>query len=292
MENIFDERKLKVKNFKGVVRHRSVSLKEVEVPEGLFKVCPKCDGHMLDVDLVQHLHVCVHCGHHLPLTGRGRLDMLVDKGDFRPLDEGLSGGNPLDMPGYDEKLQGLKAKEMNEAVITGIGKIAGYTYGIGVMDNGFLMGSMGTAVGEKLVNLIEFATQNRLPLCIVSTSGGARMQEGILSLMQMAKTTAALARHHDAGLFYLSLLTSPTYGGVSASFATVADIILAEPEALIGFAGPRVIKQTIGQVLPKGFQSAEFLLEKGHIDAIVPRGEWVKIIGQLSKLHNIGGEWR
>jgi acetyl-CoA carboxylase carboxyl transferase subunit beta len=205
------------------------------------------------------------------------------------MDAMLKSENPLEMPGYEEKLNNLYEAGLTEAIITGLGDISGYPWAIAAMDSSFLMGSMGTVVGEKIVKLTEYATGNKLPLIIFATSGGARMQEGIMSLMQMAKTTAALGKHHDSGLLYISVLTDPTFGGVSASFATVADVILAEPEALIGFAGPRVIKQTIKQVLPAGFQSSEFLLEHGLIDRIVPRAEMGEIIGRLSKMFDVAG---
>lgn len=294
MLDYFKNRKKAVKDFQEVVRSRPISEKETDIPEGLFEVCPKCDAHLLAVDLEAHHFVCQACDHHFRMTARARLASLVDADSFVELDADLTSLDPLDMPGYKEKLQEITTDDAKEAVLCGTGNISGYTYAIGIMDSHFLMGSMGSVVGEKLVNLIEYATTNRLPLLIVSTSGGARMQEGIVSLMQMAKTTAAIKKHHDAGLLYISILTSPTYGGVSASFATIADVMIAEPEALIGFAGPRVIKQTIQQVLPVGFQSAEFLLEKGHVDMIVSRHELAATIATLSKIHRLGGgeSWR
>ncbi|MCL1991130.1 MAG: acetyl-CoA carboxylase, carboxyltransferase subunit beta [Defluviitaleaceae bacterium] len=289
MLDFFKNRKKQLKDFQGVVRSRQVEEKEIDVPDGLFEVCPKCDVHLLREDLAIGSFVCSACQHHFRMTASARLASLIDTGRFEEMDADLVSFDPLEMPGYSEKLAQLQARGLKEAVRCGIGDISGFTYAIAVMDSHFLMGSMGTVVGEKLVNLIERATDERLPLLIFATSGGARMQEGILSLMQMAKTTAAIKKHQDAGLLYICVLTSPTYGGVSASFATVADIIIAEPEALIGFAGPRVIKQTIKQVLPKGFQSAEFLLEKGFVDMIVPRVELVKTIRRLSKMHRVGG---
>lgn len=290
MFDFFKNRKKDVKDFQELVRNRPLTEKEIDVPEGLFEVCPKCDGHILTVDLEASAFVCPDCQHHFRISAHQRLMTLVDGGSFEEMDADLVSDDPLAMPGYQEKLQQLTTDEVKEAIRTGVGKIAGFTYGIAVMDGTFLMGSMGSVVGEKLVNLMEYATKNRLPLLMITTSGGARMQEGILSLMQMAKTTASLKKHHDAGLLSLSLLASPTYGGVSASFATVADLLIAEPEALVGFAGPRVIKQTIQQVLPEGFQSAEFLLEKGHIDMIVSRNELVETVARLSKMHGLGGE--
>ena len=290
MTDFFKERKEAVKGFQGAVRSRAVEEKEIDVPEGLFVVCPQCDAHSVKEELVASKWVCESCQHHFRLTARQRLEQLVDAGSFVEMDGDVISQDPLEMPGYQEKLAALYEAGLHEAVVCGVGQIAGFTYGIAAMDSTFLMGSMGAAVGEKLVRLTEAATQNKWPLLFVCTSGGARMQEGILSLMQMAKTTAALKKHHDAGLLYLSLLTSPTYGGVSASFATVADVVLAEPGALIGFAGPRVIKQTIKQVLPEGFQSAEFLLEKGFVDQIVTRCDLPMVIGKLSVMHGLGGE--
>jgi len=289
VENIFEQRKNAVKGFQNAVRSRVINDREVEIPEGLFEVCPKCDEHILSADLTNMNFVCSECSHHFRISAKVRIASLVDAETFNEMNADLISVDPLKMPGYSEKITQITTSEQKEAVVTGIGNIGGFTYAIGAMDSNFLMGSMGCAVGEKLVNLIEVATKKKLPLIIISTSGGARMQEGILSLMQMAKTTAAIKKHNDAGLLYISVLTSPTYGGVSASFATVADILIAEPAALVGFAGPRVIKQTIRQILPEGFQSAEFLLEKGQIDLIIPRNEMKQTITKISKLHGIGG---
>jgi len=289
MLDYFKNRKEAVKGFQEAVRNRPTTEKEIDIPEGLFEVCPKCDGHILTADLEANDFVCHDCNHHFRMSAHQRLATLVDTGTFVEMNADLISHDPLGMPSYQEKLHQLTTDKTKEAIVTGVGTILDFKYAIAIMDSYFLMGSMGCVVGEKLVNLTEYATANRLPLLIVSTSGGARMQEGILSLMQMAKTTASIKKHHDAGLLYISLLTSPTYGGVSASFATVADILIAEPESLIGFAGPRVIKQTIQQVLPEGFQSAEFLLEKGHIDMIVPRHELVNTLARLSKMHGLGG---
>jgi len=288
MSHIFTERKIKVKKFHDALRDRQVKEKEVDIPDGLFKLCPKCHGYILKEDLASFQFVCTSCGHHFRITMRERIDFLVDKDSFDEMFAHLATTDPLQMPGYADRLESLYAADLREAVVCGIGQISGFTYAIAVMDNAFLMGSMGTVVGEKIVKLTEYATLNRLPLIIFSTSGGARMQEGILSLMQMAKTTAAVKKHHDAGLLYISVLTDPTFGGVSASFATVADIMIAEPGALIGFAGPRVIKQTINQVLPDGFQSAEFLLSRGLIDRVVNRLELVDTIARISKMYGVG----
>jgi len=260
----------------------------VNIPDGLYEKCVSCHESILKEDLEQNLFVCPHCDHHERLHASVRLEQIVDAGTFEALNAGEVSQNPLEMPGYSEKLaQNRQTNKINEAVVTGICQVGGFEYAIAVMDSYFLMGSMGIVVGEKITALTELATKRRLPLLIFSTSGGARMQEGILSLMQMAKTSAAIGRHHQAGLLYISVLTHPTTGGVSASFASLGDITLAEPSALIGFAGPRVIKQTIGQDLPKGFQRSEFLLEKGFVDQVVKRKDLKELLIKLSKLHQI-----
>ncbi|MBB5264406.1 acetyl-CoA carboxylase carboxyl transferase beta subunit [Catenibacillus scindens] len=259
----------------------------VEIPEGLWTKCPKCGQSVYTKDLEDNFLVCAKCGHNLRMGARTRMEMIVDPGTFVLWDNALETGNPLDFPGYPEKIQ--KAQEstgLKEAVISGKGNIMGQETAIAVMDASFFMGSMGHVVGEKITRLIERATSQQLPVVIYCCSGGARMQEGMFSLMQMAKTSAAIKRHSDAGLFYLTVLTDPTTGGVTASFAMLGDIILAEPGALVGFAGPRVIEQTIGQKLPKGFQRAEFLLEHGLIDAIVERKDQKEVIGKLLSWHS------
>ena len=252
--------------------------------------CPKC---LRDVPIAQkeeNLSVCPHCGYHWPISARRRLEILMDAGRYRELDTDLCAADPLHFPGYPEKL--ARAREttgMNEAVLTATGRIRGHRCVVGVLDGRFMMGSMGAAVGEKLTLAIEHAQRNRLPLILVSASGGARMQEGILSLMQMAKTSAALRRFSEKGLLYISVLTDPTTGGVTASFASLGDVILAEPGALIGFAGPRVIEQTIGEKLPEDFQRAEFMMEHGFVDAVVARGDLRDALGELLLLH-LGGQ--
>ncbi|MEG2175305.1 MAG: acetyl-CoA carboxylase, carboxyltransferase subunit beta [Oscillibacter sp.] len=251
--------------------------------------CPKCGGHCSRRALSAALFVCPACGYHFPLGAYYRLATLLDSGSFRELNEKLTGGDPLEFPGYPAKLDGARKKTgLREAVVTALGSIDGRKVAVGVLDSRFLMGSMSPAVGEKVTRLIECATRQKLPLILVCASGGARMQEGILSLMQMAKTTAALSRFGAGGLLYISVLTDPTTGGVTASFASLGDIILAEPGALIGFAGPRVIEQTIGQALPEGFQRAEFQEEHGFVDAIVPRGELRATLSRLLALHSKG----
>ena len=218
-----------------------------------------------------------------------RLSSVLDPGSFRELHEKLTASDPLRFPGYGAKLDGARRKTgMNEAVVTATGTVGGSRCVVGVLDSRFLMGSMSAAVGEKLTLAIEYAGKNKLSLILFAASGGARMQEGILSLMQMAKTSAALARFSEKGLLYISVLTDPTTGGVTASFASLGDIILAEPGALIGFAGPRVIQQTIGETLPEGFQRAEFQMEHGFVDAVVPRKDLRDTLIRLLKLHGKG----
>ncbi len=256
------------------------------IPVGKWIKCDACGEILYKEHVRQNLSVCTSCGNHFRLSARRRISQIVDEGTFEEFDAQMVTDNLLGYPEYEKKLEALKEKtKMNEAVKTGRGKVKGYDVVIAVMDGNFMMGSMGTVVGEKITRAIEYATQNRLPLCIFTVSGGARMQEGILSLMQMAKTSAAIARHHEAGLFYLTVLTDPTSGGVSASFAMLGDIILSEPNCLICFAGPRVIEQTIKQKLPEGFQRAEFLLEHGFIDKIVERKDLKNTIGTLLAIH-------
>lgn len=252
--------------------------------------CPRCGGDSDRRQVAQALYVCPRCGHHLPLGAYYRLSTILDPGSFRELNGKLSAADPLKFPGYREKLDAARRKTgLQEAVVTAAGTVDGRRCVVSVMDSRFLMGSMSAAVGEKITLAIEYAAKNKLPLILFSASGGARMQEGILSLMQMAKTSAALARFSEKGLLYISVLTDPTTGGVTASFASLGDIILAEPGALIGFAGPRVIQQTIGETLPEGFQRAEYQEEHGFVDAVVPRGELRETLGRLLRLHEKGG---
>ena len=254
-----------------------------------FFTCKKCERRATRQIWASTLYVCPNCGYHHPVGGYYRLSMVLDHGTFRELDGELGGENVLAFPGYDEKLEKQRAKTgLNDAAVTATGKIGGVQAVVAVLDSRFFMGSMGVAVGEKITLAIEYATKNRLPLILFAASGGARMQEGILSLMQMAKTSAALARFSEKGLLYISVFTDPTTGGVTASFASLGDIILAEPGALIGFAGPRVIQQTIGQELPEGFQRAEYLEEHGFVDQIVPRREMRQTLSQLLALHRKG----
>ena len=256
------------------------------VPEGLWVKCPKCGELLYKEDVVSHYYICPKCNGYFRIKAKTRIKMVADKGSFTEWCTGLANSNPLDYPEYEEKIAQVQAKtHLEEAVRIGEAKIDGQRVVVGVCDARFLMGSMGHVVGEKITQSFERATQERLPVILFCCSGGARMQEGIISLMQMAKTSAAIKRHSEAGLLYIPVLTDPTTGGVTASFAMLGDIILAEPGALIGFAGPRVIAQTIGQKLPEGFQRSEFLVEHGIIDGIVRRENLKQTLSNLVKLH-------
>ena len=258
--------------------------------KAVFGKCPACGAVTPKAELARALYVCPACGYHHPIGAYLRLSMLLDPHSFRELDERLVAPNVLQFPGYEEKLKAArKATGLNEAVVTAKGRIEGEPAVFAVLDSQFFMGSMGVAVGEKITRAVEYATRTGYPLVIFSASGGARMQEGIVSLMQMAKTSAALARYGEKGGVYISCLTHPTTGGVTASFASLGDITLAEPGALIGFAGPRVIAQTIGQTLPEGFQRSEYLMEHGFIDQIIPRSQLRSTIARLIRLHKRGG---
>lgn len=245
---------------------------KVDIPIGKWVKCDNCKEIIYKETVRENLSICPYCGHYFRMHINKRLEMIADVGTYKRFDLNIETSNPLGLEDYPKKLKTLKEKTgIDEAVAAGTCKINGEKVVICIMDSGFLMGTMGAVVGEKITYAIEQAIEQRLPLIIFTVSGGARMQEGIVSLMQMAKTTAALTKLDEAGLLYISVLTDPTYGGVTASFASLGDIILAEPGAMIGFAGQRVIKQTIGEELPEGFQTAEFLLEHGFIDKIVER---------------------
>lgn len=264
-----------------------ISLQEAQNEIEQMIHCPVCDTAHKEEQLAANIYVCDACGHHMRMNARKRIFMTVDENSFEEHDENLRTKDPLEFPAYQEKLQ--RAEEISketEAVITGIAKIDGLPCAVFVMESGFMMGSMGTVVGEKITRLFEYATEHKLPVIGFTVSGGARMQEGILSLMQMAKVSGAVARHSAAGLLYIVVLTDPTTGGVTASFAMEGDIILAEPGALIGFAGPRVIEQTIRQTLPEGFQRAEMLKEKGFIDKIVHRKDMMPTLSFLLTIHS------
>ena len=252
------------------------------------KTCPNCHKSIPLSRLWAQNLVCA-CGHHFRMKARQRLSLICDRGSFMELFRGVKAGNPLDFPGYSEKIETARtASGEEEAVICGTAALEGQNCCLFAMEPYFMMGSMGSAVGEKITRLFEYATEHRLPVIGFTVSGGARMQEGLLSLMQMAKTSAAVKRHRDAGLLYVAVLTDPTTGGVTASFAMEADIILAEPGATVGFAGARVIEQTTRKSLPKGFQTAEFVLEHGFVDRIVPRAGQRQLLSELVRLHNGG----
>ena len=256
------------------------------VPDEMWLKCPACKTMLLSSDLDQNLHVCSKCQHHFRLKARQRVELVADTGSFCEFDKGLVSKNLLDFPDYGKKLKNARLESgENESVICGTCEIMGQKCALCVMDSSFMMGSMGTVTGEKITRMFEYALKNRLPVVVFTVSGGARMQEGILSLMQMAKTSGAIKRHSDAGLLYITVLTDPTTGGVTASFAMEGDVILAEPKALVGFTGPRVIEQTIRQKLPHGFQRSEFQLEKGFVDAIVHRKDLKKTLGTLLEYH-------
>ena len=259
---------------------------KVDIPVGKWVKCEKCGEILYKETLHENFSVCPNCGNHFRLSARRRIKQITDENSFIPFEVDVKETNPLNLDGYMEKLEGLRNKTgIDEAVVCGIGKINEEKAVICVMDGNFLMGSMGSVVGEKITYSIEKAIELNLPIIIFSVSGGARMQEGIISLMQMAKTSSAIAKLNDSGILFISVLTDPTYGGVTASFASLGDIILAEPKAMIGFAGPRVIKQTIGEELPEGFQTSEFLLEHGFVDKIVERKDMKKTLAQILELH-------
>ncbi|MDD6700361.1 MAG: acetyl-CoA carboxylase, carboxyltransferase subunit beta [Mogibacterium kristiansenii] len=248
--------------------------------------CRACGETAMREEWRDNLYICPHCGNHRGMTAASRIRITADSGSFREFGRSIRGGNPLGFPGYTEKIQEMRDKtNLNDAVVTGTAKVHGRRTVLVVMDNRFMMGSMGMAVGEKVTRAFEYATKKKLPVIVFSTSGGARMQEGMMSLLQMAKTSAAVAKHDEAGLLYVSVMTHPTTGGVTASFAMLGDIQLAEPDALIGFAGPRVIEQTIGEKLPKGFQRAQFQYDHGFLDRIVDRREMRDTLGRILELH-------
>ena len=259
-----------------------------EVPDELFDKCPGCKKTIYQKDLGLE-KICPHCSYNFRISAKERLTLLVDEGTFVEHFTGIETSNPLHFPGYMEKLAETREKTgLDEAVLTGLAEITGQRVALGIMDPNFIMASMGTVVGEKITRLFELATEQSLPVVLFTASGGARMQEGIMSLMQMAKISAAVQRHSTAGLFYLTVLTDPTTGGVTASFAMEGDIILAEPQSLVGFAGRRVIESTVRETLPADFQKAEFLLEHGFVDKIVTRPAMREMIGKLVSLHGGG----
>ena len=269
-------------------KYRPVSqeTEEPSIPEGLWRKCNKCGQPIYVEDVKNNYYVCPKCGGYFRVHAYRRIEMLTDVGTFEEWNKEMPFSNPLDFPNYEKKVEAAREKtKLNEAIVIGKAKIDGNPAVVGVCDARFIMSSMGHVVGEKITEAVERATKEKLPVILFACSGGARMQEGIVSLMQMAKTSAALKRHHEAGQLFISVLTDPTTGGVTASFAMLGDIIIAEPGALIGFAGPRVIEQTIGQKLPEGFQRAEFLLEHGFVDMIVPRQDQKHVIGRILYMH-------
>ena len=279
----------KVKKLNGEEKVKTKNEKASDRMIGKWVKCDNCKEILYKEELHKNLSVCPNCGKHFRLSARRRIKQIADEGTFEEIGGDILTKDPLNFEGYLKKVESLKEKtKIEEAVKCGICEIEGQKVVLGVMDGNFLMGSMGGAVGERITLAIETAIKKKLPLVMFCVSGGARMQEGIVSLMQMAKTSAAVAKLNEQGLLYISVLTDPTTGGVTASFASLGDIILAEPKALIGFAGPRVIEQTIKQKLPKGFQSSEFLLEHGFIDKIVERKDMKETLSKLIRLHTKG----
>ena len=269
-----------------IQQRKNESGKEPEIPTGLWRKCNKCGAAIYTEDVIEGHYICPKCNGYFRMHAYRRIEQIIDEGTFNEWDKDLAFYNPLHFSGYEKKVRELQEKtNLDEAIITGKGLICGSETVIGVMDARFLMASMGHNVGEKIARAVERATKEKLPVILFTCSGGARMQEGIVSLMQMAKTSAALKKHSEAGLLYITVLTDPTTGGVTASFAMLGDIILAEPNALIGFAGPRVIEQTMKQKLPAGFQRSEFLLDHGFVDSIVKREEMKDTLSKILKLH-------
>lgn len=261
-----------------------------EVPEGIMIKCKKCNTIVYNKELEMSFHVCPKCSYHFPISSVDRIRFTLDEGNFFEYDSDMFSNDPLSFPDYEKKIEtAIQASGLSEAVVTGEGTIKGYPVVIGIMDSRFIMGSMGSVVGEKITRAIEMAHIKKYPVILFSASGGARMQEGVLSLMQMAKTSAALERFSRAKGLYISVMTHPTTGGVSASFATLGDYNLAEPGALIGFAGRRIIEQTIRQELPEDFQTAEFLVKHGQIDKVVDRRDMRDTLGKILEMHSIRG---
>ncbi|WWL41474.1 acetyl-CoA carboxylase, carboxyltransferase subunit beta [Ruoffia tabacinasalis] len=266
-----------------------VATQRSSIPDNIAEKCPHCDRIILQNQITED-YCCPHCSEHLYFPAYERIQWLVDEGSFKEWDSDLNAKNPLNFPGYSAKLEKAQDNtQLKEAVVVGEAELDGRAIAIGVMDKRFVMASMGTIVGEKITRLFEHATEHKLPVILYIASGGARMQEGILSLMQMAKISQVVAKHQDAGLFYCSVLTNPTTGGVTASFAMQGDVTLAEPRAIVGFAGKRVIEQTIKSKLTKDFQQAEWVFDNGFIDSIVPRSNQKQIINQLVQAHSYEG---
>lgn len=284
LKNLFRKQEYITVSSRGLDNEKSLP----NIPDNKWINCSICKNIIYKEDLQKNYNVCIKCNHHFNISASERINQIFDQDSFKYIFENITSANPLDFEGYEDKLEiNRKKSNLDEAVVTGIGKIKDMEVAVSIMDSNFLMGSMGCAVGEKITRTIEYATENRLPLIIFTASGGARMQEGIFSLMQMAKTSAAIAKHNEAGLLYITIITNPTTGGVTASFAMQGDIIISEPNATIGFAGRRVIENTINESLPEDFQSAEFALEKGFIDSIVKRKELRNYLSKVLSLHEV-----
>lgn len=263
---------------------------EKDIPKGLVQKCEACGHLLMAKELQKHLYTCPECNHHFRVDARTRVKVTLDEDSFSELDANITSANPLDFPDYEAKLtKAQDATGLAEGCVTGEGLLDGQKVAIGVMDANFIMGSMGSAVGEKLTRIMEHALAAQEPVILFTASGGARMQEGILSLMQMAKTSVALRRLHDEGILFISVITHPTTGGVSASFASLGDVMIAEPGAMFGFAGKRVIEQTIRQKLPDDFQTAEFNLKHGMIDKVVHRKQLRDILAAIVRIHSARG---
>lgn len=291
LKDLFSKNQTKKKKYATIPTEAAKS----DVPEGIMTKCPSCKKIMYTKELSKNLKVCLHCGHHFPMNSKERIESFLDEGSFVEFNENMISKNPLNFPDYLEKVEKDRKKtNINEAVVTGVGTVNGHKVVVSVMDSTFRMGSMGSVVGEKITLAIEKADELSVPFVIFTASGGARMQEGALSLMQMAKTSVALKKFSDNGGLIISIMTHPTTGGVSASFASLGDYNLAEPGALIGFAGRRVIEQSIREKLPEDFQTAEFLLKHGQLDAIISRLELAEKIATILDIHQPGGvfEWQ
>lgn len=277
----------KKKNY-AVVSKVGLDIEKPNIPDGMWQKCPKCGAILYNEFLTKNLKVCTNCSYHFRLTAKERMEYTFDDSTFEEIKCDIVQRNPIDFAGYNEKHKNIQEKtDIDEAVLIGKGSINGKVAVAAIMDSHFMMGSMGTVVGERIATAVEYATENKMPLIIFTTSGGARMQEGIFSLMQMAKISGTLAKHSEKGLLYITVLTDPTTGGVTASFAMQGDIIISEPNALIGFAGRRVIESTINEKLPDDFQKAEFLFERGFIDKIVKREDLKEILSKILAFHEV-----
>ncbi len=283
LEDLF---KVVTTRFNGNEKTESKSATDNNIPDDLLFKCPRCRNVTFEDEIKAVNMVCPSCGYHARLTAQERIRITADKDSFKEFDADMLSKNPIGFPGYEEKQTAIREQTgLNDAIVTGTAEIRGIPVVLGVMDSRYMMASMGSVVGEKLTRAFEYATENKMPIILFTASGGARMQEGIISLMQMAKTSGAVSRHDDAGQLYITVLTDPTTGGVTASFASLGDIIIAEPKALIGFAGRRVIEGTIKQRLPDDFQLAEFQMEKGFVDMIVERRKMRSVLSHVMKLH-------